>query len=136
MNFSTAPPCRSSAARAASKYERISSNTDSASAASPIAVDPDRSQNTEVTSLRRSTAGVRAPRRKPCRTGVRRSSRPALGADQHALSLEPGSRSGHSPARQTQCQETTVALVYVISRRWSGPPPRRPVRPRRRDEAR
>ena len=57
-NFSTVPPCRSSAPRISWKYESIRLRTVSASTCSPNAVDPERSQKTSVASFRRSLAGA------------------------------------------------------------------------------
>ena len=60
MNFSTAPPWRSIAARIASKNRSMTRRTDSGSSSSPIAVEPATSQNTTVTVLRTSCEVRRA----------------------------------------------------------------------------
>jgi hypothetical protein len=107
MNFSPTPPCRSSAERAASKYERMSSNTVSASVASPIAVDPDRSQKTEVTSFRRSTAGaVRGAPHDPQNRCPRGLSAPqaAQGCLPMPTMLEAAAARGRQAARHSECQ--------------------------------
>ena len=60
MNFSTVPPCRSIAARAASKYRVITARTASGSRDSANAVEPETSQKSTVTSFRCSRAGTSA----------------------------------------------------------------------------
>ncbi len=54
MNFSTVPPNAPIAARAAAKYRPRTAWTSSGSAASDMAVNATRSQNSEVTTLRSS----------------------------------------------------------------------------------
>jgi hypothetical protein len=52
MNFCTVPPWRSSTARMASNQRAITRPSDSGSSRSPRLVDPARSLNTTVTTLR------------------------------------------------------------------------------------
>jgi|GEM_PF-5888345 len=54
MNFCTVPPWRSSTARMASNQRAITRPSDSGSSRSPRLVDPARSLNTTVTTLRAS----------------------------------------------------------------------------------
>ena len=54
MNFSTTPPCASTWARAVAKYRVSIRSTSSGSAPSDVAVNPTRSQNRAVTTLRSS----------------------------------------------------------------------------------
>ncbi len=62
MNFSTEPPCRSRAARIASKYRVMTLRSDSGSRRSPSSVEPVTSQKTIVTVLRISAASGAASR--------------------------------------------------------------------------
>ena len=99
MNFSTVPPCRSSAPRISWKYESISSRTASASTRSPIAVDPDRSQNTSVASFRRSD-------------GRRRQRGAAVAAVAEALGvLTAAGRTGEHCRKPTTSAERDIARL-------------------------
>jgi hypothetical protein len=62
MNFSTVPPWRSTISRMRAKYRASSARRASGSVDSPSAVEPTTSQNSTVTTFRRSldspTAGA------------------------------------------------------------------------------
>ena len=61
MNFSTRPPCRSTASRASAKYRSSRGRSTSGSWRSPSDVDPTRSQNSAVTTFRDSWAAAVGP---------------------------------------------------------------------------